>query len=37
MPSQQLIKTPVLINQYPIVKPKPVINNNDASSIKNLL
>ena len=35
MPTQQLINTPILINQYPIVvTPKPVINNNDASSIK---
>ena len=34
MPTQQLIKTPILINQYPIIQPKPVVNNNDASSIK---
>ena len=34
MPTQQLINTPILINQYPILKPKPVVNNNDASSIK---
>ena len=33
MPTQ-LINTPILINQYPIVTPKPVVNNNDASSIK---
>ena len=33
MPTQ-LINTPILINQYPIVTPKPVINNNDALSIK---
>ena len=34
MPTQQLINTPILINQYPIMTPKPVVNNNDASSIK---
>ena len=34
MSTQQLISSPILINQYPIVKPKPLINNNDASSIK---
>ena len=33
MPTQ-LINTPILINQYPIITPKPVVNNNDASSIK---
>ena len=37
MPTQQLIKTPILINQYPNVTPKPVINNNDASSTKKQL
>ena len=37
MPTQQQIKTPILINKYPIVTPKPVINNNDASSIKKLI
>ena len=36
MPTQQLIKIPFLINQYPIVTPKSVINNNDASRIKKL-
>ena len=33
MPTKHLI-TPILINQYPIANPKPVINNNDASGIK---
>ena len=36
MPTQQLI-TAILINQYPIIKQKPVINNNDASRIKKLV
>ena len=33
MPAQ-LIRTTILINQYPTLTPKPVINNSDASSIK---
>ena len=37
MPTQKLIKTPILISQYQILTPKPGINNNDASSIKKLI
>ena len=35
MPTQQLIK-PIIINQYLILKPKPVINYHNASGIKKL-
>ena len=34
MQTQQLSKTPILINQHPIATPKPVIINSDALSIK---
>ena len=34
MPTNQLINKPTLINQYPILTPKLLINNNNASSIK---
>ena len=37
MPTKHVIKTPILNNQYPIVKLKQVVNNNDVSSIKKLV
>ena len=33
MPIQQLIKTPIFINQYPIVTQIPGIINNDAAGV----